>query len=147
MLEQFGAIVCKKKYGGVFSVSSCSAVSKARPALIIIIETRSRTAKQPSLFVDAVRTVADWGPGPTNGLARRGTPGYPTKSQSRKTGWISTCGGSKSGRHPHLTCMLSAKDKLEFSYRTLNSGILVKIIIEFHGITSKKKNQVGYFSR
>ena len=52
-----------------------------------------------------------------------------------------------SGRHPHWPCMLSAKDKLEFSYRTLKFWDLVKIIIEFPAITSKKKNEVGYLSK
>lgn len=102
---------------------------------------RSRTTKQPSLFFR--RREGGRGLKPTNGLARRERPGHPTKVSSMGVHvWA-----RKSGRHPHWTCMLSLKDKLEFSYRTLNFGTLVKIIIEFHAITSKKKNEVGYFSK
>ena len=48
-----------------------------------------------------------------------------------------------SGRHPHWTCMLSEKDKLEFCYRSFNFVSPAKIIIEFPAITSKKKKRLG----
>ena len=49
-------------------------------------------------------------------------------------------------RLPYWSCMLSAKDKLEISYRSLKFGHLLKIIIQFRTITSRKKKVVWYFS-
>lgn len=50
-----------------------------------------------------------------------------------------------SGRHPHSTCMLSEKDKLEFSYRSSNFENLVENNYRNPPLHQGKKI-VGYFS-